>query len=286
MKKIRVAYLLIFTLLISCSSDDKIDNDPVELQLSKLEQIHYDSMGMIQVKYETIFESNKIVSMAEYNNQNEIYSETTLLYNSNNLLQKTQKYSYDELINEKIINYDSSQRIIKTEFNDYKNTTNNYTVEFVYNSDNTIIGRTKNSYGHIFELTYRMNDIGLIVEEISDGDIVTSIEYNGLNPIKKTDQVSEIVYSYMENSQNPLTIYYEIFGDKYFNRVLFHNNLDHASDFYAQNLIIKRQWEEPVDFTEINEYELYENGLPKNSKRYYIEGSTERFSDEYIYYYE
>lgn len=257
------AVVLILTLILfSCNSDDS-DNSTNVPQLLKMEQLSYDN-GVLDERIVFEYNNQKPTKATFFDANNNLTASTNFIYNSNGLLSAIKNYEPNtNLISEMIITYNSQNKITKTDRVSTLQPNEHTTVDFTYNSNNTITSvytSGSNTQERIFEL----NSNGIIHKEIFNGNVIISVTYDNLKPITKTSYSETYTYSYHSSGIKPISNQ-AVFGSYHPNTVLFDNSLDDSSDELTNALITEIV---STNENERSEYILNSNNFPVTRRLY------------------
>ncbi len=127
----------------------------------------------------------------------------------------------------------------------------------------------------------------MVIEEwVDEYSPLFRVAYADKNIQYKFDQVSDVSYTYEETGTNPHRYYEKMFASIPSNIVLYHENLDNASDFFTDKLIKEKVYQNDLPFSVRFEYELNEVDLAVYSKEITEEAGKTRIFRETSYEFE
>ncbi|MCB0475888.1 MAG: hypothetical protein KDC69_09435 [Flavobacteriaceae bacterium] len=278
MKKLNLLVgILLGFIILSCSSDENTNSTS---QVPQLIRIDRTSVGLgpgspIQ-SAEFINNRPNIINYFDENNNLTYYF--VYSYNTNDLLIEIDEfYANNDHRSKTEITYDSQNRIIQIKNENLEFNYTSWTVDYTFNSDNTISSYSESYFSGTQEKTFIINSNGYIDKEIIDGQEVVSTEYENSRLITKTTTFGVFNYSYLETGIFPFTLQ-NILGSNQINVVLYHNTLD--PDTFLSSLSTDLVSE--VSFYNIeNLYTINEFSFPL-TKTEYLNGEI-IYESEYSY---
>jgi len=212
--KSRVLLMLIFALLISCSSDDSNDTNGLDIPFKKLKTYSQTSNNYPKVEYHFLYENNLITKSAilDYGE----YSYATYEYNSLNKVSKILYYRINQNTNELDFNNPAN-------FNEV-----NSVVDLEYLNGNLISQAIQNEFTIYYDYNSNNDLTRIYCDPCEDIDIF----YDNGN-------ISAITYSYGGDSStsthefddriNPFYALFKKYG------ITIRKIDDHRNDFYYKN---------------------------------------------------
>lgn len=230
----KTLYLIaIFTFLISCSEDEmnSIDIDGVgeltERNLTKIESQYYDTSSGVSANLGvTLLENGKIKEALSYEN-NILTKKYIYEYNSDGLVDQVLHFdgNNSSLADEDYtILYDPQNRISNIMYS-------NHTVEFVYNTDNTITRIASDATNsNLSTGIYSLNQNGKINKYVSGNNWIFDFEYVNDQVMSGTMNVGstlvDVEYDYETISESKGYSYHKLFKDMFgsANNAIFTSN--------------------------------------------------------------
>ncbi|PVW14221.1 hypothetical protein DDV96_10455 [Marixanthomonas spongiae] len=268
---------------ISCSSDndENIEEESEQQENETTGLIKFEEWkvidGDLKLRVINEFENSKHIKFSYYHN-GELDNYITPEYNSDGFLSKEINHNpTGTILSTASFAYDIEDRITEIIYDSYTETHISFTISFSHNADNTIISEKVLS-GNTDTKTFKLNQNGLVYQELIDDNIVTNVTYDGFKPVTLNSDAGDFTYSYETEGKLPYS-FKDIYGENPVNPILYANNLEGGFDFLTTDLVSSIVSDE----SETNfEYTLNENKNPTLTK-VYKNGSLVK---EFRYFYE
>ena len=267
-------------IFISIQILDQVEQD--NYLLKQMIERKFDDKGDVSYEIETIYELGKMTE--RYQNTRNFKGEK-FYYNDQGLMSEQVIYESGVLYETIRILYDDTFRIISIE-HERSDPNMNWKVDYSYPTDNEILAQQSNNQGITDEKRFVLQD-GMVIEEwVDQYDPMFIAAYQDGNIHYYFDQVSDVYYTYEETGTNPHRYYEKMFAKIPSNIVLYHENLDSATDFFTDRLIKEKRYQNDLPFTVRFDYELNEVDLAVYAKETMEEAGITRLIGETEYVFE
>jgi len=276
-----LAVLTIFTISCSSDNDENIEEEPEQQETETTGLIKFEEWKVINgdLKLRTVneFENSKHIKFSYYHN-GQLDNYITPEYNSDGFLSKEINHNPDgTILSTASITYDNEDRITKIIYDSYTETHISYTTSFTHNADNTIVSERVLS-GNTDTKTFKLNQNGLVHQELIGGNIVANVTYDGFKPSTLNSDAGDFTYSYETEGKLPYS-YEDFYGENPINPILYANDLEGGFDFLTTDLIssiVSNESQTTFEYT-LNENKnptltkMYKNGSLVKEFRYFYE---------------